>query len=290
MNHEQPIQVLTADPQPEHTHLLYGDHGCAPSSVLFDPHQHQPLLLRAGLELPFEPVPTESMWTCLHCGRRKRFRLGIRGEVVDYNGQSGLHFYPIPLDDHVANQRECRGFTVVCTVQPAYEGWRQKQLPLQRVGHDYPPLLSFTTYREVHTPDGVKMRFRDPSPGGYSDDPMPDPKKWHGWHSTRESFHHKSKVVHAGRGICPNPGWHWLWDHEEEAKQQALFLSVLPAWSAFRIESGCGAYEAPLPFPAKWLGGELPMVLAFARLRRLESVVQKLVENTHQAGVALSWP
>lgn len=287
---ETPVQILTARPEPEHTQLLYGDHGCAPSSILYDESQHAPLLYRAGLELPFEPVPQESTWTCMHCSRRKRFRLGIRGEALDYNGHCDLHFYPIPVDDHVTNSRDCRGFTIVCTVQPGYEGWRREQLPPAHVGHDYPPLRGFVRYRHVDT-QRVQMTLREHTHGGYCLDPAP-PKKgqWHSWNTSRESFAERSKVVHAGRGICPNPGWHWKWDHEEEAKRQAVFLAVLPAWSAFRIEAGRGVYEPPLPFPAEWLQGELPLVLTFARLRRLESIVAKLVENTHQAGAALSWP
>lgn len=231
---------------------------------IYDAEYHGNLLLRGGLKLPFEPVPLIGPWTCMHCGRTKVFETRIRGFVDDNEPSLGIHFYPHPVDKSVQNQRECRGMTMVQTLEFNYESWRgRKQRAPMTVGHNY-------------------------TGGGYLFDPA-EYESFQRWSEGRESLYNY-KIAFFGRGICPNPGWHWKWPHEEEARQQAAFLAALPALVAYRLDVGrvdCGDPRYLLPFPAEWIGDELPMVLAMARIYRLESIVKKLVQNTHLAGEAL---
>lgn len=89
-------------------------------------------------------------------------------------------------------------------------------------------------------------------------------------------------LLREGPGSCESTSWEWgLYD---EACRQIRFLYLLPAWSAARA-----ANVNALPFPEEWLQGDHALVVAHARISRLESAVREIVARMSSAGHTLSF-
>jgi len=74
---------------------------------------------------------------------------------------------------------------------------------------------------------------------------------------------------------------------EMEARQQMAFLSLLPAWRAFRQFQRSGDYQTGTPFPPEWMGGDFTVMSLSHRMRTVERVLGEVMNRMSVAGHAL---